>query len=272
VNNLTTRTITGLGFIIVIIGSILLGQIIFSSLFLAIAFLGMWEFYGLIEKAGAQPNKPISLIAGILLFVTLAINAGGYTDGRVILLNIPMLFILIIGELWRNREKPFENIAYSMLGYFYIAMPLGLMTYFFNPVVTSGPLHYGTALGFLLILWTSDTGAYVTGSLLGRHRLFERISPKKSWEGSIGGAMFALLVAYGISFVFTGLSITEWFVIALLIIVFGTLGDLSESLLKRSLDIKDSGNILPGHGGILDRFDAVLVSVPFVFVFLTLFC
>ena len=111
-NNLTTRTITGLVFIIVIIGSILLGQLVFSSLFVIIAILGMWEFYGLIEKGGGHPNKPLSLIAGILLFLTLTLNASGYIDGRVLLLNIPMLFILIITELWRISEKPFENIAY----------------------------------------------------------------------------------------------------------------------------------------------------------------
>ena len=232
----------------------------------------MWEFYGLIEKAGAHPNKPLSLIAGILLFLTLSLRGSGYYDEKVLLLNIPMLFILIIAELWRIREKPFENIAYSVLGVLYISLPLGLMTFFFNPAVPSGPLHYGTALGYLFILWTSDTAAYLVGSLLGKHHLFERISPKKSWEGSIGGALFALLISYGISFIFTGHSAKEWLLIALLIIIFGTLGDLSESLLKRSLNIKDSGNILPGHGGILDRFDAVLVSVPFVFVFLTLFC
>jgi phosphatidate cytidylyltransferase len=272
VNNLATRTITGLGFIIVIIGSALLGQNVFSFLFLFITILGLWEFYGLIEKGGAHPNKIISILGGVLLFVTLAINASGYFDGRILLLNIPMLFVLVIAELWRLGEKPFENIAYSILGIVYIALPFGLMTFFFNPVVLSGPLHYGIVLGYLIILWSSDTGAYVIGSLLGKHRLFERISPKKSWEGSIGGALFALLVTYGISFLFTGLSLEKWFVIASLVIVFGTLGDLSESLLKRSLDIKDSGNILPGHGGILDRFDAVLISVPFVFVFLTLFC
>jgi phosphatidate cytidylyltransferase len=272
VNNLATRTLTGIGFIVVIIGAALLGQTVFSFLFLIIAGLGMWEFYGLIEKAGSHPNKTLSLFAGGVLFISLAVNAAGYFDGRVILLTIPALFILLIAELWRKQESPFENIAWSLLGVIYIAFPFGLLTFFFNPVIPSGPLHYGTALGYLIILWASDTGAYVIGSLIGKHRLFERISPKKSWEGSIGGALFALLIAYGLSFVYTGLSSGIWIVIALLTVVFGTLGDLIESLLKRSLNIKDSGNILPGHGGILDRFDAVLVSVPFVFVFLTLFC
>jgi len=272
VNNLATRTITGLGFIIVIIGSALLGQFVFSFLFLIVTLLGMWEFYGLIGKGGGHSNKILSIVSGILMYITLAVNAAGYVDGRILLLNIPMIFILVISELWRNLEKPFENIAYSIFGVLYIALPFGLILFFFNPLVLSGPLHYGTLLGYLFILWSSDTGAYLVGSSIGKHRLFERISPRKSWEGSIGGAIFALLVAYGISFIFTGHSLAEWLIIAFLIIFFGTLGDLVESLLKRSLDIKDSGTILPGHGGILDRFDAVLISVPFVFVFLTLFC
>jgi phosphatidate cytidylyltransferase len=272
VNNLATRTLTGIGFIVVIIGSALLGQLVFSFLFLIVTFLGMWEFYGLIENGGSNPNKMLSIVSGMVMFLTLGLNAAGYVDGRIILLDIPMLFIIVIAELWRRSEKPFENIAYSILGVFYIALPFGLMTFFFNPIVPSGPLHYGSLLGYLFILWSSDTGAYLVGSSIGKHRLFERISPKKSWEGSVGGALLALLVAYGISFIFTGLSLYQWLAIALITIVFGTLGDLTESQLKRSLNIKDSGTLLPGHGGILDRFDAVLISVPFVFVFLTLFC
>ena len=154
----------------------------------------------------------------------------------------------------------------------YIAVPFGLMMYFFNPVVLSGPFHYGIVLGFLVILWLNDTGAYFVGSLIGKHKLFERISPGKTWEGSFGGVLFALLTAWGISFIFRQLNVTQWMTLAIIIVISGTLGDLVESMLKRSLGIKDSGNILPGHGGLLDRFDAVLLSAPFVFVYLAFFC
>jgi phosphatidate cytidylyltransferase len=126
-------------------------------------------------------------------------------------------------------------------------------------------------IGYLVILWLNDTGAYFIGSLLGKHRLFERISPKKSWEGSIGGAALSLITAWAVSLVFTDISLWKWLVMAGIISITGTLGDLVESMLKRSLDVKDSGSLLPGHGGILDRFDAVFLSVPFVFVFLSLF-
>lgn len=252
------------------IGSALLGQLVFAFLFLAVTILGMWEFYGLSRKAGVDPPKYLSILAGTILFMTLAFMASGLAGHRLLLVNVPLIFSIFIGELWRNHEKPFENIAWSLAGILYIALPLGLTIYLFNPVFPSGPSHYGTLAGFLAILWLNDTGAYFVGSLIGKHRLFERISPKKSWEGSIGGAFFALLTAWAASAVFTQHSLWQWLILALIIIVFGTLGDLVESMLKRSLGIKDSGTILPGHGGILDRFDAVLLSVPFVFVFLML--
>lgn len=214
----------------------------------------------------------LSIVAASVLYITLGLNAAGIVKPNLLLVNLPFFFLLFVAELWRKQEKPFNAIAFSLLGILYIALPLGLSLYFFNPAIPSGPEHYGLMIGFLLILWLNDTGAYFVGSWLGKHRLFERISPKKSWEGSVGGAFFALLTALGISKIFLQYTNWQWMVIAVLIIIFGTLGDLVESLLKRSLNIKDSGNILPGHGGILDRFDAVLLSVPFVFVFLTLFC
>ena len=133
-------------------------------------------------------------------------------------------------------------------------------------------MHYGIALGYLLLLWLNDTGAYFVGSLVGKHKLFERISPGKTWEGSAGGALFALATAWGLSMLFIQLTTMHWLILAIIVVISGTIGDLVESMLKRSLGIKDSGNILPGHGGMLDRFDAVLISAPFVFVYLALFC
>ncbi len=270
-NNLAIRSLTGAGFVIVMIGSALLGQIVFSALFLLVTILGLWEFYGLVEKHGSFPMKILSIISGIILFLTLAISLTGKAQIHILWINLPVFFILFIAELFRNKQTPFGNIASSLLGIIYIALPLGLAIYFFDPAHASGPLHYGTLVGYLVILWLNDTGAYFVGSTIGRHKLFERISPKKTWEGSIGGAVIALLTAYAASFIFIQHTQWQWLVIGLLIIVFGSLGDLVESMFKRSLGIKDSGKLLPGHGGILDRFDAVLFSVPFVFIFLTLF-
>ena len=272
VNNLATRSLTAVFFIIVMVGSILLGQNVFSVLLFIITILSLNEFISLSTNDKVQPALWPTLITGGITYTFLAANAMGITEAKWLFIIIPFIFLLFIIELWRNRKYPFSNIALSLAGVFYIALPFGLLMYFFDPVTLIGPVHYGIVLGFLLILWLNDTGAYFIGSLFGKHKLFERISPGKTWEGSAGGALFALLTAWGLSFVFHRLDVVQWLILALITIIAGTLGDLVESMLKRSLGIKDSGNILPGHGGILDRFDAVLLSAPFVFVYLALFC
>ncbi len=272
VNNLATRSLTAVFFVIVMVGSILLGQNVFSVLLFIITILSLNEFITLSTNDKVQPALWPTLITGGITYLILASNAVGIADAKWLFVIIPFIFLLFIVELWRNREYPFTNIAISLAGVIYIALPFGLLMYFFDPVTLSGPVHYGIVLGFLLILWLNDTGAYFVGSLIGKHKLFERISPGKTWEGSAGGALFALLTAWGLSFVFHRLDVVQWLILALITIIAGTLGDLVESMLKRSLGIKDSGNILPGHGGMLDRFDAVLLSAPFVFVYLALFC
>lgn len=271
-NNLSTRSLTAVFFVIILVGSALLGQTVFSFLFLFITVLTIHEFITIVSNDEIQPSLWITLFTGIVTYIAFAANASGYIGAEGLFIPVPLIFLLLVAELWRNKKKPFLNIAVGLLAVVYIALPFGLMVYFFNPVTHSGPEHYGVLLGFLFILWLNDTGAYFTGSLLGKHKLFERISPGKTWEGSAGGAVFAVLAAWGLSQVFGQLDIAQWIILALIIVIFGTLGDLVESMLKRSLGIKDSGNILPGHGGLLDRFDAVLISAPFVFVYLALFC
>ncbi|MFZ4547203.1 MAG: phosphatidate cytidylyltransferase [Bacteroidales bacterium] len=271
-NNFIQRTLTGFFFVVVMIGSIVLGQTVFSVLLLIITIFSLNEFVTIVSNDINQPAFLPTVAAGGLVYILLAANAISLISAEWLFLIVPIFFLLIIAELWRNKPFPFTNIATSFLGIVYIAVPFGLMMYFFDPVILSGAKHYGIVLGFLIILWLNDTGAYLVGSRIGKHKLFERISPGKTWEGSAGGAFFAILAAYGLSFVFVQLEDEQWMVLAVIIVVFGTLGDLSESMLKRSLGIKDSGNILPGHGGMLDRFDAVLLSAPFVFVYLALFC
>lgn len=271
-NNFFTRTLTALFFVIAIVGSALLGQTVFSFLLLIITIFGLHEFITLISNENIQPAKWPTLAAGVIVYCAFVAHAMGLIAITGLLIIFPVLFILFILELWRNKAHPFINIALSLTTVIYIALPFGLMMYFFDPVTISGPLHYGIVLGFLFILWANDTGAYLVGSVIGKHKLFERISPGKTWEGSIGGAILALFIAWGLSYIFKQLDGSQWMTLALIIVISGTLGDLVESMLKRSLGIKDSGNIFPGHGGILDRFDAVLLSVPFVFVYLALFC
>lgn len=269
-NNLATRSLTAVFFVIAMVGSALLGQSAFSGLLLIITIYSLNEFIDLVSNENNQPAKWPTLIAGGITYITLSAHAMDLIAATFLLIIIPFVFMLFIIELWRNKSNPFTNIALGLTAVTYIALPFGLMIYFFDPVTLSGSYHYGVVLGFLVILWLNDTGAYFVGSLIGKHKLFERISPGKTWEGSAGGAFFAVLTAWGISFIFKQLDGMQWMILAVLIVISGTLGDLVESMLKRSLGIKDSGTILPGHGGLLDRFDAVLLSVPFVFVYLVL--
>jgi len=272
VNNLATRSLTAVFFVIAMVGSALLGQTVFSVLLLIITVLSLNEFVTIVTSDTVKPALWPTIVTGLITYGFFAANAMGFMAAKGLLALIPFIFLLFIVELWRNKTNPFTNIAFSLLGIIYISLPLGLLMYFFDPVVLSGPYHYGIVLGFLLILWLNDTGAYFVGSLIGKHKLFERISPGKTWEGSFGGAIFALLTAWGLSFLFRQLDLLHWMILAIIIVISGTLGDLVESMLKRSLGIKDSGDILPGHGGMLDRFDAVLLAAPFVFVYLALFC
>ena len=174
-------------------------------------------------------------------------------------------------ELFRNKPNPFNNIGFTVLGIIYIIVPFLLLS-ITSFDITSSDISYAPnkLLGFFLLIWANDTFAYLVGIAIGRTKLFERISPKKTWEGTIGGIICTQGIAYIISIYFTELTMIQWMIIALIISVFGTLGDLVESMFKRSLGVKDSGNILPGHGGILDRFDAVLLCSPFVVVYLML--
>ena len=168
-------------------------------------------------------------------------------------------------KLYKKTErKPFTNIAFTFLGIFYVSVPFALLNI---TAFNDGAYNYQIVFGLLFILWASDTGAYFAGTFFGKRKLFERISPKKSWEGFFGGAALALIFAYGLSRFFDTFSLVQWIIIGLIVIIGGTFGDLVESLLKRSFEIKDSGNSLPGHGGFLDRFDGLLISMPFIVAF-----
>jgi phosphatidate cytidylyltransferase len=172
-------------------------------------------------------------------------------------------------KLYKKFErKPFTNIAYMILGLFYVAMPFALLNI---AVYENGTYNFEVMFGCLFILWASDTGAYFAGTLFGKRKLFERISPKKSWEGALGGALLAIIFTLVIAHYFDSLAQWQWITISIIIIIGGIYGDLIESLLKRSIEIKDSGASLPGHGGFLDRFDGLLISAPFIVAFLEIF-
>ena len=271
-NNFIQRTITGIIFVAVLVGSILGGPVSFCILFAIITALTIYEFGTIVSKQkGVQTNRVITTLAGAFLFFGFAYT--GIVPGHYEIL-IPYLFLIIyltIGELYLKRENPLHNMAYTMMSQMYIALPFALLNVLaFHTGLTGSVSEYNPILplSIFIFTWINDTGAYCTGVLFGKHKLFERISPKKSWEGSIGGGTFCVAAAAVMAHFFPFMSLGVWIGLGLTVVVFGTWGDLTESLIKRTLGIKDSGNILPGHGGMLDRFDSTLMAVPASVVYL----
>ncbi len=270
-NNLINRTITGIVFVGVIVGSIIWNQLVFALLFFLITIFTLAEFYDIISRdKKIKPQKITGVFFGAILYTLAALAANNLIDAEILVFALFLPFILFITELFRKQENPFTNIGITILGIFYIVLPFSLLNFFFNPDFVPGNTSTHILLGFFIILWMYDMFAYLVGMIFGKRRMFERISPKKSWEGLIGGLLFALTAAWLISMKFVKFDLLNWIIISFIIIIFGTLGDLVESMLKRSYEIKDSGRILPGHGGLLDRFDAVFIAAPAVFVYIVL--
>lgn len=260
--NLITRSLTGIAFVVVTLGSLLLGTYGFAAFFLLVLAGGLAEFYHLTEKTGIRPCKPVGMAMGILFFGISFMVASGQFSATVYLILFPAFLLFFIAELYRKRERPSENIAAGVLGVVYLAIPLSLANFL---VFRGGSYAPRLMIALLALIWVYDSGAYLFGVSLGKHRLFERISPKKSWEGAVGGAMVAFAAAFLISEQIREIHLTHWLVLTFLIILASTFGDLSESLLKRQVGLKDSGRLIPGHGGLLDRFDSLLFAIP-VFV------
>ncbi|MES2808814.1 MAG: phosphatidate cytidylyltransferase [Bacteroidota bacterium] len=262
-----TRAITGFFFIIVMLGSVLLGAYVFSGFFLLLSLFALWEFYGLVKKAGIKPNLPTGILNGVAIFVIFALlNAPAETDLHKLIVLLPVtLCTVFIQELFKKHQAPFTNIGYTYLGLIFTIVPF---TFFHALAYIGGTFNFHYPMAFLLMLWANDTGAYLVGSKLGKTKLFERHSPKKTWEGLIGGIVITALAAYVINLYFADLALMQWIWVGVIISCFGTTGDLIESMFKRSIDVKDSGGILPGHGGLLDRFDGLLIAAPIVYAYL----
>lgn len=267
-NNFYRRTITGVVFVLVLGGGILINSFTFFALVGVIIGLGLIEFYKLLDDTSLKANKGLGFATGLAFFAVTCLYSIGYVTIDWFWIVAPIVSAVFVAELYRKNDYPFQNIAITLFGVIYITIPLSLLVLIGFPEKSFSGYQAHLIMGFFFLLWANDTGAYLTGITIGKHPMFPRISPKKSWEGFSGGLFFTLLVGFIISKYFTALSVTDWLVIAILICIFGVWGDLIESMLKRSLNIKDSGNILPGHGGILDRFDSVLFSAPIVFVYL----
>jgi phosphatidate cytidylyltransferase len=261
------RAITGFFFVVVMLGSVLWNHYVFGAFYLLLGIFCLWEFYGLIKKAGIAPSIQSGLANGILIYALFALLP--YQEDNEVHKLLPLLPVALsavfIQELFKKPGAPFTNIAYTYLGLLFTIVPF---TFFHAMAYLNGTFNFHFPLAFLLLLWANDTGAYLVGSRLGRTKLFERHSPKKTWEGLIGGMVITAGMAYTISIYYTEIDLQEWIWVAVLISCFGTTGDLIESMFKRSIDVKDSGNILPGHGGLLDRFDGLLMAAPIVYGYL----
>jgi len=271
-SNLTQRLITAFVGAAGIVASILYGPWTYFGIFLLISFLTLREFYTLAGLEGMVVQKTFGTICGLVIFTLSFLIESDIISYRYYFLIFPMASCVYLIKLYKKFErKPFTNIAYTFLGLFYVAVPFALLNI---ATFENNVYDYQIIFGCLFILWASDTGAYFAGTLFGRRKLFERISPKKSWEGAIGGGLLALAFAYALPYFFASIGHEptirswQWMVIGGIIVVGGTYGDLIESLLKRSIEIKDSGSSLPGHGGFLDRFDGLLISAPFIVAFL----
>jgi phosphatidate cytidylyltransferase len=265
------RTITGAVYVAIVIGSILCGKFIFSALFLLILIFTLFEFYRLCKKGDVKPQVVPGIIISVIIYILLFLANHHFTGNKILLLLIPLFIIIPIIEIFRNKNNSVQNIAFTVLGIAYLAFPYSVFNFILTPFSNQPELYRPELLiGLMVIIWVNDSGAYIVGNLLGKHKLIERISPKKTWEGAIGGAIFGIIFSILFFRFFNYFSTSQVILISLFAIIAGTFGDLAESLIKRNFNVKDSGKVLPGHGGLLDRFDSMLFAAPVYYVLIYL--
>ncbi|MFA9388834.1 MAG: phosphatidate cytidylyltransferase [Prolixibacteraceae bacterium] len=269
--NIYVRGISGAVFIILTLGSIFLSKYTFFIYFGFVLSYTLFEFYRLAKNGGNHPQTINGIIISVYLFVAFFLYDLKIIGEIIFLGIIPALMIIPIIELFRNSEKPVQNIAYTLLGIAYIAFPFSVLNFIISPFEQNPEIYVPEALiGLFIILWANDTGAYLSGSLFGKTKMIAKISPNKTWEGAAGGAVFAVIISL-VLYQFIGfLSPIHTIFVSLITVIAGTLGDLTESMFKRNFNVKDSGSIMPGHGGLLDRFDSMLFAAPIYFIYITL--
>lgn len=273
--NLVVRTLSGAVLLGVVLAAALLGKYAYGALLLVIVSVGLAEFYRLAKASGSQPQVNMGTFAGVILFCTSFHIFEQLYDGYPLSMELIVglllslllyLFLIFVVEVFRAKEHPLRNVAVTIMSLIYVSLPMSLML--FIPLMLGGGVWRAEAfLFYLFIVWGNDVFAYLVGVSIGRHRMCERISPKKSWEGFVGGVLGAMAMG-ALGNVVVGGGYALWLGLAAIVAISSVLGDLVESMFKREAGVKDSGNIMPGHGGILDRFDALLVSIPFAFIYL----
>ena len=277
--DLLRRTLTGIFIVIFVLGGFWLHPVSFFITGLVMVIGTQTEYYRILGKDGARPQAVMGLVTGITVYTVASLVAAGYIPASWFLVLIPLFVLIFTAELYRKLEKPFDSLSHTIFPILYTVIPFSLFPFSaYNhsglmSLAASSNIIYspGIVVGFFILLMVNDSGAYLVGISLGRHKLMERISPRKSWEGFFGGVVFTIILAWLLS---PWLGVTDrkgWLIIAVIISVAGTFSDLVESMFKRSYGVKDSGRIMPGHGGFLDRFDGVILSFPLVYLYLSLF-
>lgn len=275
-NNLALRAITGALYVAALVGSLLGGPLSFTLFFALVAGLSVWEFTTVVNtQVNANVNRLIATVGAVAFVLAMSQAVVIGPSYQLFLPFLATLLYLLISELYRKDINPLKNWAFAFAAQLYITLPLSLVFILaFRYDVAGRDVAYSWVLplSVFLFLWTSDTGAYLCGSALSKRipaKLFPSVSPNKSWIGTIGGGLLCVALGVGLSFAFPDtLGLLQWIGLGLVVCVFGTWGDLVESLFKRQLGIKDSGNILPGHGGMLDRFDSALLAIPAAVIYL----
>lgn len=269
---LLIRTLTGVAYVAVLVFGTVSHPWALLALIVLLALLAVWELARICSSEGKPWVTRLLLALSVVTFAVAVWLKSQYTDISLHLVFAPYLLVVLlffVNELYARRTNPIAHLGLLALAQVYIVLPLSLLSVLaFAPLSVPGRSFWALPLALYFFIWLNDTGAYLIGSWLGRHKLFPRISPGKTWEGSIGGAISALLAAVLMAYLFPFMNLWRWLGLAMVVVVFGTWGDLTESLIKRSLGIKDSGNLLPGHGGILDRIDSMLFAVPAAVVYL----
>ncbi len=262
------RALSAIIFLVILLSGILINQYLYLAIFVVINALSQFEFYKLMRKKDHYAQYGYGIFVGIVLFLSTFFVANGTLPAATYLISVFLILILFIIQLYGKREGHFTSVAFTIVAILYISVPLSTLNFIAFSGINENQYTYEFILAMFILIWVNDSGAYILGSIFGKHKLFERISPKKTWEGSIGGFFSALGTSYFLSFWLTSLNIYEWFIFATIVSVFGTYGDLVESHLKRRVGVKDSGRIMPGHGGMLDRFDSTFFVAPMIFLYL----
>lgn len=273
--NFIQRILTGIIYVGVISFCIIWNKYTYLALFSLAVLLCLWEFYGLVNaQKRARINPYYNCFGGLLLFISSYLFASGTFGYYIFFPYFLYIVIVFISELYEKQQDPITHMAYIFLGQCYIAIPFSILNLIvFQSLPGSETIAYNWVLIFALFvfIWINDSGAYLVGITIGKHRLFERISPKKSWEGFFGGLFFTVASAYIFYYFFPQIALVHWIGLAVSVVIFGTWGDLVESLIKRTLEVKDSGQALPGHGGYLDRVDSLLLAVYAMLFYVQIF-